>query len=141
MSGKIISWDCVECKRYVQVPAADQQELLCPHCRKTAGQTKLLSEVFQSCPLCHCRQFYREKNFPQRLGCLIMLIGIILVPFTYGLSLPIFALIDWLIFRRIPNMAVCYRCGAEFHGFEIPVTFKSFLHPIGMKYDKYRNPS
>lgn len=67
-----------------------------------------------------------------------MSVGIGLVPWTYGLSLPIFALIDWLFYRKVPMMAHCYRCGAEFRNFSYPKRLKQFMHHIGLKYDKYR---
>lgn len=78
------------------------------------------------------------KDFNQALGCLIMAGGIVLVPFTYGLSLPVFALLDWVLFRRVASFVVCYRCATEFRGFVVPKHFKPFLHHIGLKYDKYR---
>ena len=65
-------------------------------------------------------------------------IGIVLVPKTYGLSLPVFAFIDWLIYKFVPTIVACYRCGSEFRGFETPKQFKPFMHHIGLKYDKYR---
>jgi hypothetical protein len=64
-----------------------------------------------------------------------MLVGIVLVPFTYGLSLPVFALLDWLLYRRVGNVAVCYRCRTEFKGFEIPDSVEAFEHFKGMKYE------
>lgn len=70
------------------------------------------------------------------MGCGIMLIAIVFVPATYGLSLPVFALIDWLLYQTVPMLAVCYRCGAEYRGFQLPTTFKPFLHHIGEKYDR-----
>lgn len=69
------------------------------------------------------------------LGCAVMLVGIILVPFTYGLSLPAFALIDYLIYKRIGDVAVCYRCRAEYRGFAIPAELEPFEHFQGMKYE------
>jgi len=67
-----------------------------------------------------------------------MIVGISLVPFTYGLSLPVFALIDWYLHKKIPTIINCYKCGCEFRGFANKKKFKSFLHHIGLKYDKYR---
>ena len=64
-----------------------------------------------------------------------MLAGVILVPFTYGLSLPAFALFDWLLYKKIGNMAVCYRCRSEFRGFDIPPEIEPFEHFKGMKYE------
>lgn len=67
-----------------------------------------------------------------------MLIGILLVPLTYGLSLPVFALVDWLLHRKVPTIINCYKCGTEFRGFKNEKSFKPFLHHIGLKYDKFR---
>ncbi len=133
-----IAWNCDQCKKYTLIVVTAGQDILCPHCQKRWAQISDLSTVFDQCPICQCRQFYLQKDFNQGAGCLVMLIGILLVPKTYGLSLPFFALLDWLFYRKVPAMVVCYRCGAEFKGFEIPSHLKPFLHHIGMKYDKYR---
>ncbi len=69
---------------------------------------------------------------------MVMGVGIVLVPVTYGLSLPVFALIDWIIYKKVPKLVACYRCGAEFRGFKVPEGLKAFMHHIGLKYDKYR---
>ena len=42
--------------------------------------------------------------------------GAVLVPFTYGLSLPVVFLIDLILYRRVADMAVCYLCRAEYRG-------------------------
>lgn len=65
-----------------------------------------------------------------------MLLGILLVPVTYGISLPVFALIDWALYKKVSALAVCYRCGGEFRGFSIPGHFKGFMHHIGEKYER-----
>lgn len=114
------------------------ETLACPLCKAEWGKITEPDKVFEGCPFCVCRQFWVQKDFNRGLGCLIVLIGIVLVPVTYGLSLPAFALVDWLIYRRMQNFAVCYRCGAEFRGFPIPLHLKPFLHHIGLKYDKFR---
>ena len=134
-----ISRQCPQCKKYSQIELASAQEIHCTECQARWGQIESLEKIFEHCPLCSCRQFYLDKDFNQILGCLIMLCAIILVPFTYGLSLAVFALIDFLLRRRIRSMVVCYRCGAEFRGFTAPAHLKPFLHHIGLKYDKTRD--
>ena len=128
---------CEQCKKFSEIELKDVSLLSCPHCSVHWGEVKTINEILQNCPVCGCRQFYQQKDFNQGVGCLIMLVGIGLVSWTYGLSLPVFSLIDWLIYRKIPSMAVCYRCGAEFKGFD-PSSLKSFKHHIGLKYDKFR---
>ncbi len=134
---KTISWDCPSCKKLCCVPA-QAGSLICPHCCESCGRVDSNDLFPNSCPRCSCSQFYLVKDFNQALGCLIMLIGIVLVPRTYGLSLPAMALVDWFLFRRIPSVAICYRCGAEFRDFDIPKHIKPFIHQIGVKYDRKR---
>jgi len=133
-----IGLTCPECKHYEVVPARDDTKLSCPNCQCHWGDIKELKDIFENCPACQCRQFYLSKDFNQFLGCMIMLIGIVLVPFTYGLSLPVFALIDWILHKRVATIINCYKCGCEFRGFSNTRGFKPFLHHIGLKYDKYR---
>jgi hypothetical protein len=133
-----IARHCDQCKQYGTLEIQNDQTLICPHCVKEWGKIQTIEKIFDSCPICTCRQFYLSKDFNQFLGCSIMVVGIVLVPWTYGLSLPVFALIDWLLHRRVPTIINCYRCGSEFRGFKPKGTFKPFLHHIGLKYDKYR---
>ncbi len=135
--SKTISWDCPNCKKLALVQAK-AGALLCPHCQENCGRVDDQENFPESCPRCSCSQFYLVKDFNQAFGCLIMLVGIVLVPRTYGLSLPAMALLDWLLFRRIPSLGICYRCGAEFRGFKIPEHIKPFIHHIGAKYDRKR---
>ena len=136
-----VARDCPQCQKYSQVPFASQTELRCPVCSQKWSTAEDVSRIFESCLFCQCRQFYLQKDFNQALGCLVMLTGIILVPWTYGLSLPFVAFVDWLFYKRVPTLVVCYRCGAEFRGFVTLKHFKPFLHHIGLKYDKYRDGS
>lgn len=133
-----ITHQCAQCKKFFEFGALAGQPILCPHCSKNFGTMPDLQKVFESCPLCQGSQFWIQKDFNQLLGCSIILAGIVLVPWTYGLSLPVVAFIDWLLYRRVPTFVVCYKCASEFRGFPIPARFKPFLHHIGLKYDKYR---
>ncbi|MFT7538855.1 MAG: phage FluMu protein Com [Lysobacterales bacterium] len=130
---------CPHCKKDAHIPYTGALiTLKCNHCNKDLGEIKNKEDVFDYCPVCTCRQFYLTRDFNQVLGCSIMLIAIILVPKTYGLSLPVLAGIDWLLHRRSKGIVNCYRCGCEFHGFDTAKRFKTFMHHIGLKYDKYR---
>ena len=133
-----IARHCPQCKQYMPAQKKEDGGLFCPSCHQEWGKIDNPQNIFDHCPICQCRQFYVTKDFNQFIGCLIMLVGIVLVPWTYGLSLPVFALLDWLLHKRVKSVIVCYKCGSEFHDFEIPKHFKPFLHHIGLKYDKYR---
>jgi hypothetical protein len=135
---KTISRFCDNCKKYARIEINDGTELNCPHCQNKWGVVEKADAVFGRCPICTCRQFYTDKDFNQVIGLAVMAVGIVLVPVTYGLSLPVFAGIDWLIYRRVPKLVACYRCGSEYRGFAAPKELKPFMHHIGLKYDKYR---
>ena len=129
-----LGYTCNVCRQY-SVIVINEGPPDCPHCSNTLPNIKK-DFNFDLCPLCGCRQFYIQKDFSQALGCLVMALGIVLVPVTYGLSLPVFALADWFLFKKFPMMSVCYRCGTEFKGFAIPAHFKYFMHHIGEKHER-----
>ena len=108
----------------------------CPGCGKFSKAPDSHAGRIEKCPACGCSQFYLQKDFNQALGCLVMLVGIVLVPFTYGISMIVFAGIDWLLFRKVPTMVVCYKCGGDIRGLEPPEHLKPFMHHIGVKYDR-----
>ena len=133
-----ISKFCDHCKKYTRNELSDGVELICVHCKHPWGKIEQVSAVLDRCPICTCRQFYTDKDFNQVIGFLVMGVGIVLVPVTYGLSLPVFALIDWIIYKKVPRLIACYRCGSEYRGLTIPPQLKPFMHHIGLKYDRYR---
>jgi hypothetical protein len=63
-----------------------------------------------TCPVCSCRHLYRQKDFNRALGCLIVVIGAVLVPWTYGLSLVVLSLVDLWLYHRLQVSVVCYKC-------------------------------
>ncbi len=62
------------------------------------------------CPLCGCRHLYPQRDFNRALGCTLVAIGAALVPWTFGLSLLAFGLVDLWLYRRLQEVVVCYRC-------------------------------
>lgn len=72
--------------------------------------------IADRCALCDSEHFYVQKDFNQGVGCLIVAIGAVLVPWTYGLSLGVCALIDLVLYRKLPNVAKCYVCKAVYRG-------------------------
>lgn len=68
------------------------------------------------CVVCGDDKLYVQKRFAQKWGCLIIAVGAVLVPWTYGLSLGVFALVDLVLYRTLPNMTVCYVCGSRYRG-------------------------
>ncbi len=111
--------------------------LACDSC----GRRYAIDEAAQrleQCPICDCRRFFRQKAFPRALGIGLVAAGAVLVPFTYGVSLMVLALVDLIIYRRVPVMAVCYLCRAEFRGVPVPARILAFRHHMAEGYEKRR---
>ena len=90
-------------------------ELACPQCgaarRVSAeGWSDEPPRQVGRCPLCSCDHLYKQRDFNRGLGCLLVLIGAVLVPWTYGLSLIVLSLLDVWLYRRLSDTVVCYRC-------------------------------
>ena len=100
----------------VLVPGTD--ELPCPSCgvvrpvsaQKWTDGSEGADGTIEVCPLSGCRHLYRQRDFNRALGCLLVAVGAALVPWTLGLSLPVFGLVDLWLWRRLRDAPVCYRC-------------------------------
>lgn len=90
------SLPCPQCGDVRQVPAE--------------GWTDAPGGQVEVCPLCGCRHLYRQRDFNRALGCGLVALGAVLVPWTFGLSLIAFGLVDLWLYRRLKDAVVCYKC-------------------------------
>jgi len=92
--------------------------LPCPNCHQPRDVSPLgwtdgtpsAPGAVDLCPLCGSRHLYRQRDVNRALGCGLVLLGAALVPWTFGLSLPVFGLFDFWLYRRLPLSVVCYVC-------------------------------
>jgi len=92
-----------------------QEELTCPNCQNVialdlSGWSLESDATIDKCVICDCRHLYRQRDFNRALGCSLVAIGAALVPWTYGLSLVLLSLVDLVVFYRLSESVVCYRC-------------------------------
>jgi hypothetical protein len=74
--------------------------------------------VVDRCPACQGEQLYVQRDFNQRAGLAIVIVGAALAPFTpFYSSLFVAAAIDAVLYLLLPEIAICYRCHAHFRGF------------------------
>lgn len=88
--------------------------------------------------MCGGTRFYRQKMFPRWLGIGLVVVGAIASIWTYGLSLVAVFVIDLLIYRAVPEMAVCYLCRAEVRGVLLPERVLPFRHHLAEGYEARR---
>jgi predicted RNA-binding Zn-ribbon protein involved in translation (DUF1610 family) len=94
----------------------------CPKCGTKHGLELSASmrelSLVDRCPACRGEQLYVQRDFNQRAGLAIVIVGGALAPFTpYYASLFVAAAVDAVLYALLPEIAVCYRCQAHFRGF------------------------
>jgi|TARA_B100000809_G_scaffold262826_2_gene314703 hypothetical protein len=123
---KSVAGQCGECQRQFRIIAAPKG--ICPYCDAAVFDMRDESPVFEACAACGCETFFRQKDFNHAVGCCVILIAAIFVPWTYGLSLIPAAIVDWVLFKRTPDVGVCYKCRGEYRGWPIPATIHDYDH-------------
>ncbi len=76
------------------------------------------------CPVCQGADFYIRKDFDPKVGLTVVIIGaaISAVFYWFGRDLIAYsilasaALIDLIVYGRLKDVTVCYRCHSEFRG-------------------------
>jgi hypothetical protein len=97
--------------------------------------------AIDSCPACGSRQLYVQRDFNQKAGLAVVVVGAVLAPFTpFYSSLIVAALIDAGLYALLPEITVCYRCHAHFRGFARNPSHQAFDLHTAEQYD-VRPPS
>jgi hypothetical protein len=76
------------------------------------------------CPVCQGADFYTRKDFDPTLGLAVVIIGASISAVFFWLGrdliaygiLGVAALIDLVVYGRLKDVTVCYRCHSEFRG-------------------------
>ena len=103
--------DCGGCGAALAIPAGAVE--------RRAGGVRL-----RRCLVCPGFELFARKDFPQRLGVAIVVVGFAASCVTWGMQLlgPTFAilfataLVDVALYLFMPECLVCYRCGASYRG-------------------------
>jgi DNA-directed RNA polymerase subunit RPC12/RpoP len=76
------------------------------------------------CPVCSGADFYTRKDFDPKVGLTVVIIGAAISAVFYGFGRDLIAysilagaaLIDLVVYGRLKDVTVCYRCHSEFRG-------------------------
>lgn len=76
------------------------------------------------CPVCSGADFYIRKDFDPKIGLTVVVIGAFIsaVFYWFGRDLVAYsilasaALVDLVVYGRLKDITVCYRCHTEFRG-------------------------
>ncbi len=102
----------------------------------------------RACPWCATSDLYVQKDFPQGLGLAIVLVGFVVSTIFWYLEKPVFtylillasALLDMILYYRVPDVTICYRCLSQIRGrgSNPENRFHSFDLAVGERYRQER---
>ena len=122
-----ITFSCPDCGGLLQAPFETQSvSARCPRCNadRVLQQPELESGYLKRCLACPSTELFVRKDFPQRLGVAIVIVGFIAssvfwayhhVIMTYAVLL-LTALVDVVLYLTMGNVLECYRCHAQYRG-------------------------
>jgi hypothetical protein len=132
---------CPGCNASLPFDAASAPERIrCGRCGRETGLS--LTDAVKTdtavdrCPVCEGGDFYVRRDFDPKTGLAFVIVGALISAVFYWFNRDIIAysilavavVIDLLIYRRLKDITVCYRCHAEFRG-SYPRTANAFdLH-------------
>lgn len=120
-----ITYLCPQCDHSGRTAVAlDATEIQCPNCQTVVTFPKgaWRDGELHRCLVCPSRDLFIRKDFPQRLGVAIVVIGFALscvawynylILWTFGILFAT-ALIDVLLYLAMGESLTCYRCHAEY---------------------------
>src|SRR5205823_3371888 len=77
-----------------------------------------------SCPVCCGSNFYLRKDFDPKIGLTVVVIGAVVSAGFYWFGRDLIAysilafavIVDLIVYGRLGDVTVCYRCHSEFRG-------------------------
>jgi hypothetical protein len=135
--------DCLTARDFGAEPQSGPQA--CAKCGRefAASFDSVLGPAgLERCAFCGNRAFFLQKDFDQRLGCLLMAVSLAIalyagwqfgwIWFTPVLLLSV--VVDWIVAARIRPVTICYRCDAEYRDLPANPRHKGWNPHIGERY-------
>jgi len=124
-----VTYNCPECQRTVRVVVSgDLASVVCPHCAQAVKipPNAIAGGRINRCLVCPSTELYARKDFPQRLGVGLVVLGFIgssiawanyQVLWSFAILFGT-ALVDLVLYVVMGESLTCYRCHAQYRGFE-----------------------
>jgi hypothetical protein len=120
---------CPQCNAGLPVSATEAPDSIkcggCGHVLQLAFSDALRNDSqVDNCPLCRGADFYLRKDFDPKVGLTVVIIGAAISAVFYWFGedliaysiLALAALVDLVVYGRLGDVTVCYRCHSEFRG-------------------------
>jgi hypothetical protein len=96
---------------------------------------------WDECPSCGAFDAYVQKDVPKNLFLALLIPGLLLALYTLehnwlmGVGLLVgFAAIDFVLFKILPDVLVCYRCDSQIRGITKIEKLRAYDHHVAEKY-------
>jgi hypothetical protein len=121
-----INFLCLQCEKRLACDAGEVSRP-CDFCG-VANSVIASAEgsVIDRCAACGHAELYFQKDFNRRTGIALVVVGSIFVPCTYGLSLLGVTILDYIVWRIVKDVIVCYECQAVHRGYPPNPQLKPF---------------
>jgi len=120
---------CPKCDAGLPVAAATApSEITCGGCGReiplSVSDAVREGTAVDRCPVCSGGDFYIRKDFDPKIGLTVVIVGALISAafYWYGRDLIAYsilasaALVDLVVYGRLKDITVCYRCHSEFRG-------------------------
>jgi hypothetical protein len=117
---------CTQCESRLARTAGEP-----PHpCEQCNAETSVVAPAdgatIDRCAACAHEELYFQKDFNRTTGVALVAIGAVFVPWTYGLSLLGVTILDYIVWRMVKDVIVCYACQAVHRGYPPNPAIKPF---------------
>ena len=138
-----VQFTCKNCGSGIHVyPSTEASKIVCDVCQleQPVHFTKEHEEgTLKDCPGCERMDFYSQKDFNRKLGVALFVLAAVastlmlwfgLNPFWYLSSFIFLYILDFILFRRLNQIAICYKCNAIFRGVSNINQIEGFNHEM-----------
>jgi len=146
-----LTYQCAGCHAVNHVSSLESAErLTCQCCGAGCSfhRDTIEDGELHACPSCATTDLYIQKDFPQGLGLFIVIVGFVISTVFWYMEKPLFtylilltsALLDMVLYYRVPDVTICYRCLGQVRGAGANPggTIRPFDLAIGERYRQER---
>ena len=99
------------------------------------------TRIIEACPACGNGLLYVQRDFNQKVGLGVVILGAVLAPFTpFYSSLFVAGAVDAGLYALLPDVTVCYRCQAHMRGFAKNPAHHAFDLHLAEQYATHPEP-
>ena len=122
-----VAFRCPSCEKTGRSPLDEETTgITCASCGQVCcvPEEAVVEQSVSRCVICRSHDLFLRKDFPQRLGVVIVVAGSLASCYawyrhqlflTFGILFTT-AAIDVLLYLLVRDAVVCYRCGAHYRG-------------------------